>query len=164
MDFATKARLNIALYIAHKVEIKDFHNIFKILFWADREHLLKYGKKVLNDNYVVMPKGPVPSQLYDYFKSIRNSKDEYFEVYDEYNIKPLVEPDMDYISKSEIECIKNSIKNYDNLPFNHRCELSHGYAYTKAKRSYSHNISDIDIAIEGGADDELLKFIYETNL
>ena len=155
------SELNIVLYIANNVKTKDLHNISKILFWSDREHLAKYGHKLSDNKYAVMDYGPCPSKLLDYFKSIKNSKDEYFEI-NNFIVTPLKNPDMNYISESEKECIDNTITKYDNFNFNDRTEASHGYAYNKAKRDLNRFIDDKDIAYEGGANDELLKYISLT--
>ena len=40
----------------------------KVLFFADRDHLRKYGRPVLGDNYIAMDDGPVPSRVYDIVK------------------------------------------------------------------------------------------------
>ena len=37
----------------------------KLVFFADRYHLRKYGRPVTNDEYYAMPKGPVPSHVKD---------------------------------------------------------------------------------------------------
>jgi uncharacterized phage-associated protein len=42
--------------------------VSKILFFADKEHLQKYGRPVLGDVFVAMDNGPVPSQIYDMIK------------------------------------------------------------------------------------------------
>lgn len=156
--YITKSELNIALYIAQNVKLKDFHNIFKILFWSDREHLVVYGQKLSDDIYVVMPKGPVPTNLYNYFQSIRDSKDTYFQI-DNFIVKPLTNPDADYISESEKECIDKIISKYDNMEFGHRTDLSHGFAYNNAIKRHKRFIEDGDIACEGGANEELIRFI-----
>lgn len=160
--YITPSELNIVLYIVKRVQIKDFHNIFKILFWADRLHLVNYGRKLSEDNYVVMAFGPAPSNLYDYFKSIKNSKDDFFQVAG-YIVTPLKDPDLDFISESEKECLDKTIADYDKLGFDERTELSHGFAYNNAKKFNNRFINDLDIAFEGGANEELLKFISATN-
>jgi len=37
--FNFEKTIHAALYVAEKIKIKDFHKIFKILYFADREHL-----------------------------------------------------------------------------------------------------------------------------
>ena len=40
----------------------------KVLFFADRDHLRKYGRPVVGDIYIAMDNGPVPSRVYDIVK------------------------------------------------------------------------------------------------
>ena len=70
----TKA-LNALLYVANRVQRKDFHKIFKIIYFADRQHLAerqhlaKWGEKITTDDYYALPHGPVPTRIYDALKS-----------------------------------------------------------------------------------------------
>ena len=47
--FNSEKSLQAVLYIANRVERKDFHKIFKVLYFADREHLIKYGRPITGD-------------------------------------------------------------------------------------------------------------------
>ncbi len=42
--------------------------IGKILFFADRDHLLDFGRPITGDKYVAMEHGPVPSAIRDLLK------------------------------------------------------------------------------------------------
>lgn len=50
--------------------------IGKILFFADREHLLDYGRPITGDRYVAMEHGPVPSAIRDILKADSDSPDD----------------------------------------------------------------------------------------
>jgi uncharacterized phage-associated protein len=39
--------------------------LIKLLYLADREALLRWGRPITTDRHVSMPKGPVVSQIYD---------------------------------------------------------------------------------------------------
>ena len=41
--------------------------VSKILFYADKKHVNRYGRPILGDNYVKMEDGPVPSTVKNYF-------------------------------------------------------------------------------------------------
>src|ERR1700733_2024817 len=66
--------LTPALYIlckVHKTTTK--HKLFKILYFADKEHIAKYGQSFLDDNYIKMDFGPVTSKIFVYIKMIEGS-------------------------------------------------------------------------------------------
>ena len=48
----------------------DMHKVFKILYFADKEHLLRFGRPVIGDVYIALKHGPVPSRLYDWIYSL----------------------------------------------------------------------------------------------
>ena len=56
-------------YIASR-SIPDLttYKILKIIFLADKFHLVTYGRTITGDKYSALPDGPVPSRIYDFFK------------------------------------------------------------------------------------------------
>ena len=69
--FDLQKSIQAILYVANRLNRKDFHKIFKILYFADRNHLSDYGRTITGDFYVAMDDGPVPSKIYDIFKIVR---------------------------------------------------------------------------------------------
>lgn len=156
------------LYILENLKKADFHTIFKILYFADREHLAKYGRTIINDDYIAMSWGPVPSTIYDGFKHIRvqnfafnNFSSFYnaFEIEGRTMVIPKEKPDIDELSKSDLECLDKAIIDISPLNFNQRKEKSHDYAWKNACQDGTIDI--LHIAKEGGADHEMLKYIIE---
>jgi hypothetical protein len=47
VQFDKVKALNALLYVACRVQRKDFHKIFKIIYFADRQHLAEWGKPIL---------------------------------------------------------------------------------------------------------------------
>ena len=43
VQFDKSKALNALLYVANRVKRKDFHKIFKIVYFADRQHLAEWG-------------------------------------------------------------------------------------------------------------------------
>lgn len=43
--------------------------VSKILFFAEKMHLNKYGRPILADTYIAMPRGPVPSTVKNFIDS-----------------------------------------------------------------------------------------------
>ena len=67
MDF--KSSVQAIYYITTKRHKSlDHWTVLKLIFFADRYHLRKYGRTVTDDNYFAMQKGPVPSTVYDIIK------------------------------------------------------------------------------------------------
>ena len=90
------------LYVASKLQETTFHRIVKLLYFADKLHLERYGRFITGDRYIAMEYGPVPSNVYDMLKAARNvnqivpdSQERPFAVEDERRVVPLRAPDMD---------------------------------------------------------------------
>lgn len=158
--------LQVVLYIANKLHRKDFHKIFKILYFADREHLSKYGRLITGDTYIAMKDGPVPSKIYDIFKAVRGDSFfaknalEYkkkFEVIEWDMIKPLSQADLDYLSDTDIELLDITLNQYGNLSWDEIREKSHDYAWHSTARD--RQISIEDILKEKGEEEEYINYI-----
>lgn len=63
--FDANKSLQAVLYVVNRLKRRDFHKIFKVLYFADRTHLIKYGRPITGDTYIAMEYGPVPSMIYD---------------------------------------------------------------------------------------------------
>lgn len=128
------------LYIASKSKEPTFHRIFKLLYFADRLHLKRYGRFICGDTYFAMPEGPVPSRIYDILKAERNGMvvdgtplaDGALEVVHWYGIRPSREPDLDWFSDSDIECLDEAIEEYDCYSKDELSDMSHDSAWKSA--------------------------------
>lgn len=56
------------LYVMNRCGAIDYFHLFKILYFADRAHYAKYGRRIIQDTFCALPKGPVPSTLFDAIK------------------------------------------------------------------------------------------------
>jgi uncharacterized phage-associated protein len=56
-------------YIASK-NIPDLtiYKLLKLIFLADKYHLIRHGRPITGDRYAALKDGPVPSHIYDVFK------------------------------------------------------------------------------------------------
>lgn len=148
--------INAALYIGKRLGIVGFHRLFKILYFAEKEHIKKYGRPITGDNYIAMQYGPVPSHLYDLLKSIEGKEDKYFNV-SEYIVKTLADPDIEELSESDIEAIEKSIAENRDLEFKKRTEKSHDEAWTRTPRNGK--MSYEEIAKAAGVDSKMLEYM-----
>lgn len=113
------------IYIANR--INDLFHIAKILYYADKFHLGNYGRQITGDYYRAMSEGPVPSGAYDLIKRARGDVQTYearivdahpersIQVRNNDEVIPLREPNLDYLSESDIECLDEAIKLYADM-------------------------------------------------
>ena len=48
----------------------------KMLYLADKEALVRWGKPITGDSFVALPKGPVLNEVYDLFKGVGPERDQ----------------------------------------------------------------------------------------
>lgn len=156
------------LYILNKAgKPLDTHKISKILYFADREHLARYGTTISGDTYMKMQYGPVPSTVYDIIKTIQGRKglisaelvSPFLSATDGNKIMAISDFDADEFSQTEMECLDNSIKSYITKSFGFLTDLSHDEAWTDA----TYTMDELKIAKAGGADKKMLNYIKEHN-
>lgn len=119
------------LYISSSVKNIRYHQLLKIIYFADLKHIARYGRPIFDDRYVAMKDGPIPSNVYDLLKDDSNQKN-YFNVSFWKNITPKQKPDMDEFSKSDLICLDESINENKALSWNEIREKSHDKAWNKA--------------------------------
>ena len=159
VQFDKEKSLNALLYVANRVQRKDFHKIFKIIYFADRQHLADWGRPITGDTYIAMEAGPVPSRLYDMLKIVRGDSylpdteglGKYFQVENWMYVRPLQDADLHKLSANEQEAMSEAIEKYANLSYDEIKEKSHDVAWRSTARDFS--ISWDNIAREAGLDE-----------
>lgn len=151
--FDKDVAMQAVLYAAKESkDRKDMHRIFKILYFADREHLSRYGRSITGDVYIAMSYGPVPSKIDDIFKAVRG--DSFFSTYaddlkkcfhfvNKFVIAPDCDPDMDYLSETDVECLDFAIAKCSGKSFGELTEMSHDIAWNNTKRDREISVKDI---------------------
>ncbi|ACU05351.1 Panacea domain-containing protein [Pedobacter heparinus] len=163
--------LNAALLILNKLGQADYHKIFKILYFAEQQHLKNYGQPLTGDVYQAMPYGPVPSFLYDVFKASENQASPFSEALELSKaftvsrkdkipyVSPTREADIDQLAETNIEAIMASIEENYALTFKEITDKSHDSAWAKAEQATETEMSYLDIAESAEASPEILKYI-----
>lgn len=160
--------LNAVLYILKKLNGKsDMHTIFKILYFADRQHLSNYGRTITGDVYIAMQYGPVPSKTDDIFKAIRGDSffeagdlKKYFHFINRWTVQKDMEPEVDYLSDTDVECLDYAIDLCKNKSFGEITEMSHGIAWESTARDTRMEYKDI--LREAGDTEEYAQYITDT--
>ena len=155
--------IHLLLYILQKLGGRcDIHKLFKILYFAEQKHLVRYGAAISQDHYHAMKNGPVPSIAYDIYKNVKEGGTtyaRYFSALDRFSIRGIVDPDLDFLSESEMKCIDESVWENKNLNFNDLTDKSHDEAWNQTARDKE--ISPVAIARAGGADSDMVKYIED---
>ena len=165
--FNKEKAIHAALYVANRLSRKDFHKIFKILYFADRNHIAEWGSPITGDTYIAMDAGPVPSRIYDMFKIVRGdaySQDteglgNFFAVEGWMYIVPKCEADMNKLSSSDIASLQGALDVYGSMTYDEIKEKSHDVAWRSTAKDYA--ISLENIAREAGLDSEDIGYITE---
>ena len=150
--------INSLLFVMKElgVELSDKHKIFKILYFADQKHLIRYGRPITGDTYIKMEFGPVPS----YIKDIAYEKEEKglvrqtgkFHLQSTYSTI-----NMDDLSESEIECLREAINENKGYDFSKLTSKSHDRAWENS--AINNPIDYMDIAQAATDDKDILEYI-----
>jgi uncharacterized phage-associated protein len=102
-----KKSLQAIVYLANKNDEKKITRLelMKLLWLADKYHLLKYGRTITNNTYYAMKDGPVPSESMNLSRKVLSSEiNKCIEVVD-YEISAKTEPELKYFSESDLEVL-----------------------------------------------------------
>ena len=122
------------VFLANKKPGIHIYHVAKILFFADKMHVNKYGRPVTGDTYIKMPYGPVPSGIRDLItkntwlspKQSQGVQDS-LEIDDKANYKMTAKrsANLDYFSKSDIDALEISFDKYAELSFDELYNITH---------------------------------------
>ena len=139
--FDPERALELVLYVANQLRYPTLHSVSKVLYFADKEHLSRYGSLLSGDNYVAMRHGPVPSAIYNLLKAAAGRQEplipaqfdelvsQSLKVEDQSRVLPLREANLDLLSASQCECLDESIKANGKLSLKRLADKSHDAAW-----------------------------------
>ncbi|BAQ34018.1 MULTISPECIES: Panacea domain-containing protein [Dehalococcoides] len=111
----------------------------KLIYFADRYHLRKYGRLISNDTYYAMKLGPVPSLACDIAESDAYLDDSYLEYAGEYihpidngcensiEYNSIKSADLDLFSETDIEAINYVWQKFGEIEPFRLAEMTHDY-------------------------------------
>lgn len=127
--------IEAVVWLANKNPNIDIYHVAKILYFAEKTHLNRYGRPIIGATYIRMPFGQAPSEIRDFinknvwkiepqylkrfFDAIKISKDPYDK------LESLRDADIDCFSDTDIECLEESLSKYRNTTFDQLKEISH---------------------------------------
>ena len=162
----------------------DYIHLFKVMCFAQEEHLALYGVPIMYDTFVARKHGPVATLTY---KVLRVAEGKVIEVTDDlkafasdlnlgqsdgHQVVSLaidVKADMDELSRSNIRILDKWIAHCKEIESFDLSELSHDNAWLKAKRQAEKTgedtkISLYDMAASGGASKDMLQVVKERQI
>ena len=159
------------LYIIWKCNGIDKYRFSKIFYFANRDHLARYGRDIVNAHFKAFEFGPVPDIYYSTFEGYSKYIPEGIKEFLEASVKQVEhsiiiaeeKPDLDFLSKSDMECLDKSISEYKNYSFEELKNLSHDSAWTSARQKNGDKalMDSLEIAKAGGASAEMIEYIAE---
>ena len=162
----------------------DYIHLFKVMYFAQEEHLALYGVPIMYDTFVARKHGPVATLTY---KVLRVAEGKVIDVTDDLkafasdltlgqsdghqvvSLASDVKADMDELSRSNIRILDKWIKHCKEIDSFDLSELSHDKAWIKAKRQAEKTGEDTkitlyDMAASGGASRDMLQVVKERQI
>lgn len=118
-EFNQTKAIESILYLAKKISDSDKYGICKLLYLADKISLENYGRFIFGESYVAMKEGATPSNAYDLLKNASNQPINGIEVVGN-QVIPMREPNLGYLSESDIRCLEQIIRKYGDKPLDRR--------------------------------------------
>lgn len=144
--------LEALVWLADAKRGLSFYYIAKIFYFADKEHLSRFGRPVLGDRYIAMDHGPVPSMIYDMLMfnpfldpTLLDSLYKAIQVTHERvpTVSALRPADMSLLSRTDIDALRASLNKYGNKSVGDLRRVTHA---ERAYRQASPN-AEMDYAL-----------------
>lgn len=124
--------IEAVVYLASQINDPTKMKICKLLYFADKLHMSRYGRFISGDNYVAMEHGPVPSKIYNIIRRVeRGEENDAFSVPNSRTIAPQRPADLYEFSDTDIECFEETLRDYGNKTAKQLRDMSHGDAWDK---------------------------------
>jgi uncharacterized phage-associated protein len=151
--------LNSLLYLCdHLPKPVDVYTALKVVYFADKLHLERYGRLMFGETYIAMENGPVPSGAYDIVKYVsgRAKYDLNFPEANECLYATTTEliqkrdANIEVLSRSELTCLVESARAYGALSFDELKRLSHDDPWKRADANGELDLIDIANSLPDG--------------
>ena len=153
--------LETLVYLAGKEQRSYW--VLKMIYFADKEHLRKYGRQIFGDRYIAMKLGPVPSLAYDIVKTAQGvnnwlsseepSPTSALDAPNNKILKQRRKANLSLLSKTDIECLDYAYKLLNPLSLTQIHEKSSDKAYHAADENDEMNLENIVVdTLDNGAE------------
>ncbi len=170
-----KASTQALYYISKKLgKPLDKWTGLKLVFFADRYHIRKYGRTITDDFYYAMEHGPVGSTTYDVLKFNTNTSHEkkyiehFLEKEDDKCKAKNKNLKLDYLSETDIEALDFAINTFGKFSSKRIKDISHLYPeWNRFKKTLKTNditrieMNIVDFFNDPTSDKEFKEFSFE---
>ncbi len=170
-----KASTQALYYVSKKLKKPlDKWTGLKLVFFADRYHIRKYGRTITDDFYYAMEHGPVGSTTYDVLKFNTNTFHEkkyiehFLEKEDDKCKAKNKNLKLDYLSETDIEALDFAINIFGKFSSKKIKNISHLYPeWNRFKKTLKTNsitrieMNIIDFFNDPTSDEEFKQFSFE---
>ena len=119
------------LYLATRISNPDIYGICKLLYLVDKTRLEMYGSFIFGESYYALKEGATPSNAYDVLKEATQAPVEGLKV-EGNQVIALREPNLEYLSEADIECLNLIINAFGHLPNWDKRIYAHDEAWKEA--------------------------------
>jgi len=179
VDQVLKIKATVLYILGQMPEGVDYLHLFKMMYFAQQDHLVRYGLPLMEDTFCARKHGPVPKLTYKVLRGVERAtefedvemetfrKSVRVEIQDGHQVFFAVQPcDMEELSRSDIKVLGQCIDRCREVQSFELASLSHDKAWNKAKRATELTGEDTkiplyDIAKAGGATGAMLAVIRD---
>lgn len=123
--------LETIIYLTQRISNSSVYGICKLLYLSDKVSLGRYGRFIFGESYCAMEGGGTPSNAYDLLKSLSCIPHNDLRVVNN-KVTALRDANLDYFSKSDLECLDEIIQMYGKASNETRRKAAHDGAWQKA--------------------------------
>src|SRR3989344_147428 len=134
LEFDYKKAIQAINYLSQKEGGRiDKLKLIKLIYFADRYHIRKYGRPIINDVYFAMPLGAVGSSVKDIAGFLNLPEEElnyakkFIDGEEKYTIKSISGTDLDIFSKSDVEALDFAYSNFGGYKASKLVDICHAY-------------------------------------
>jgi uncharacterized phage-associated protein len=133
----------------------NYTKLIKLMYIADREHILETGFPITGDDYFALPKGPILSDVLNCIRGERRDSDwdRHFRT-NGYDIKMINDPGSDELSRFDEDLITAIFVRYEHNQYGNLINDTHNFPEWIANKPgeicRAHLISPEDILSAGG--------------
>ena len=182
IDQIEKIKAAVLYVLEHMREGVGYIHLFKVMYFAQQEHLVVYGTPMIEDSFLARKHGPVPAFTYKALSFLEGKipvESEGMKSFTDALCVNIIDGhqvvtarqscDMDELSRSNIKVLDKWIAKCKDVNAFDLSDLSHDKAWSKAKAQSERTGEDTkitmwDMAKAGGASDGMLEVIRKRQI